>query len=429
MKLNYTPKPVYDVSKSQELFKRALESIPSGIYGHLGPSEGCAIPVSNWPLFMSHAKGAYFWDVDGNRFIDYMCAYGPNVLGYNDEDVDKAAAEQTAKGNCVTLASPLAVELAEELKNTINMADWAFFAKNGGDVTQFAVMIARAYTNRKKIVMIKGYYHGVAPWTQKIGYAGIVEEDVANNLYIGWNDPEAFEKVIKQYPGQIAGLIATPYYHPTFEDSKLPVDGYWQKMREICDREGIVLIFDDVRCGFRIDEKGSDYHYGIKADLSCFCKAIANGYNISALCGQEKFKNATSDVMYTGSYWLSAVPMAAALACLKKMKKNKVVEENALKAKKLTDGLVEVARDNGFDLRITGEPAMWYMRLGNDLKSTILHQEWVAECMKRGVFFASHHNLFVCNALSDEDIQYTWEVADEAYKIVRKNHPDANYIK
>jgi glutamate-1-semialdehyde 2,1-aminomutase len=429
MKLKYDPKSPFNVSKSQETFKRALKLIPAGIYGHLGPSEGCMIPVHSYPLFMEKAQGAYIWDLDGNRIIDWMCAYGPNFLGYNDPDVDAAAAAQRKMGDCTTLISPITIDFAQEVCDTINMADWTFFAKNGGDVTQFAVMIARAYTHRKKIVLTKGYYHGVSPWMQKLGYSGVTAEDLTNNLYIDWNAPEQFEALCKKYPGQIAGFISTPYMHGNFTDNVLPDEGYWQKIRKICDENGVVLIFDDVRAGFRIDLKGSDYHYGIKSDLSCYCKAIANGYNVSCLCGQSHLLNAASDVAYTGSYWLSAVPFAAGIATLKKAKALNVVEENAKKGKKLTDGLKEIARDNGFDLRVTGEPCMFYLRLGNDYPSTILHQEWVAECVRRGVFFTSHHNHFVCAAISDADIQYSWEVADEAYKIVRAAHPDANYIK
>lgn len=428
MELKYQPKKIIKVAKSQEMFKRALNVIPAGIYGHLGPAEGCMIPIENYPLYMSKAQGAYIWDLDGNKIIDYMCAYGPNFLGYNDPDVDAAAMEQLKKGNCTTLVSDVTVEFAEKMVDTINMADWAFFAKNGGDVTAFSAMIARAYTNRKKMVLVRGFYHGVAPWMQKLGYAGVVEEDLSNNLYIDFNAPEQLEALCKKYPNQIAGLIATPYFHPTFGDNMLPPEGYWPRIREICDKNGIVLIFDDVRAGFRIDMKGSDYHYGIKSDLSCFCKAIANGYNVSCITGQEKLKNAASDIAYTGSYWLSAVPFAAGIATLKKAKEIDAVEGNRKKGIKLTEGLKEVARDNGFDLRVTGEPAMFYMRLGNDLPSTLLHQEWVAECVKRGVFFTSHHNHFINAALTDADFQYTWEVADEAYKAVRAKHPEANYI-
>lgn len=166
MNLVYEPKKIIDVTKSQATFKRALNCIPAGIYGHLGPSEGCMVPVSSYPLYMDHAQGAYIYDIDGNRIIDYMCGYGPNYLGYNDPDVDAAAAAQRKKGDCTTLISDITVEFAEEVCKTINMADWAFFAKNGNDVTQFAMMIARAYTGRKKMVLTKGWYHGVSPWTQ-----------------------------------------------------------------------------------------------------------------------------------------------------------------------------------------------------------------------------------------------------------------------
>ena len=153
--------PINHYENSRAQFARACKVIPSGIYGHLGPAEGCMIPVEAFPLYCDHAKGSYFWDVDGNRFIDYMCAYGPNVLGYNDPDVDEAARRQMEKGNCTTNPSPVMIDFAELLVDTVASADWAFFAKNGNDVTTLAVMTARAHTHRKKIVFFKGYYHGV----------------------------------------------------------------------------------------------------------------------------------------------------------------------------------------------------------------------------------------------------------------------------
>lgn len=411
--------------KSNELFKRALKVVPAGIYGHLGPAEGCAIPTSAFPLFMDHAKGARFWDVDGNEFIDYMCAYGPNVLGYNDPDVDAAALEQMKKGNCVTLASPLLVDLAELMVGTVESADWAFFAKNGNDVTQFATMIAKEKTQRDKLVLVKGFYHGVSPWCQNYGYSGVTEADLCNNFYVDWNRPEQFEQLVKDHPGEIAAFISTPYYHPALGDSELPADGYWQKIRKICDDNGIVLIFDDVRCGFRLDIAGSDKHFGVKADLICFCKAIANGYNISALCGKEELKGSAENIMYTGSYWLSAVPFAAAIVCINKMKATNTAVSIKEKGIKLQTGLQKVAKSYGFSLKVTGEPAMWFMRLEND-PTSVLHQEWVAECVKRGVFFTSHHNLFINDAISDDDIKQTLDVADEAYKTVKAMHPEMN---
>lgn len=421
--------PINEYKKSNELYQRALKVVPGGVYGHLGPSEGCAIPISAFPIFSSKAKGAYFWDVDGNRFVDYMCAYGPNVLGYNDPDVDAAAAAQLKKGNCVTMPGDVMVPFAELMCDTVNMADWVVFAKNGGDVTSYAVMIARQATARKKILMIKGSYHGVAPWTQKLGHGGIIPEDVCNNLYCTFNDIEDFKRVVEANKGEIACFITTPYSHPIFTDNELPNENWYKEVRRICDENGIVLIFDDIRCGFRLNVKGSDYHYGVKADLQCFCKALANGYNVSALCGIDSLRGYATDVYYTGSYWLSAEPFAAGIACISKMLNTdnwggkQFHEYIRAKGVKLLDGLVDVAKTNGFDLVVSGEPAMWYMRLNNDY-TTMLHQEWVAECVKRGVFFVSHHNHFINAALSDEDIQFTLDVADEAYKAVKANHPE-----
>ena len=197
-------------TKSREAFIRATKVIPSGVYGHLGPAEGCFVPVDAFPLFSERAEGTYFWDLDGNRFIDYMCAYGPNILGYQDPDVEEAAARQRALGNCTTSPSTVMIDFAELLVDTVTSADWAFFAKNGNDVTTLAVMTARAYTRRKKIVFFKGYYHGISPWTQKIDYSGIIEEDVINNIYVDWNDLEALREVFHNNKG-IKGLCQIRY--------------------------------------------------------------------------------------------------------------------------------------------------------------------------------------------------------------------------
>lgn len=416
-------KAIYTYEESTKQFQRAAKVIPSGIYGHQGPAEGCYIPVSAFPLFSKEAKGSYFWDVDGNRFIDYMCGYGPNVLGYGDPDVDAAALEQLKKENCVTAPSTKMIEFAELLVDTVACADWAFFAKNGGDTTTLAIMTARAATHRKKIVFVNGFYHGVAPWTQKLDYPGVLQEDVANNLYVDWNDIPALEQLLDANEGEVAAFIATPYMHGNFIDNVLPQDGYWQKVRELCTQKGIVLIVDDVRCGFRLDLAGSDHFYGFEADLICFCKALANGWNVSALCGKESLKSVVSGLTYTGSYWLSAVPFAAGIACINKMKELDLPRFAREKGILLTDGLQTAARENGFNLVVSGEPSLFYLRIDAD-DSLMIHQEWIAECVKRGVFITNHHNHFINASLTDADIQFTVEVAQEAFSVLRKRHPE-----
>ncbi len=406
--------PIYQYPKSRAAFERAVKVIPSGIYGHQGPAEGCYVPVEAFPLYSSKAHGSYLWDLDGNRFIDYMCAYGPNILGYHDPDVDAAAARQRAISDCTTLPNTIMIDFADLLVDTVASADWAFFAKNGGDTTTLAIMTARAYTHRKKIVFFKGYYHGVAPWTQKIDYAGVIEEDVMHNLYCEWNNFDMLEELFRTHKGEIAAIIAQPYMHGNFMDNELPADGFWQKVRKLCDAEDTVLIVDDVRAGFRLDIAGSDHYFGFEADLICFCKALANGYNVSALCGKAHLKNTVSSMSYTGSYWMSAVPFAAGIACIEKMKKLDSPRMLIDKGQKLASGLVTTASKYGYDLHVTGVPSLFYLRLADD-PTLRLHQAWIAECVKRGVFFTNHHNHFINASLTDEDIAETIEIADEAF--------------
>lgn len=227
--------PEYSHTKSREWFERALNVIPSGIYGHLGPSEGLFLPLEKWPLISSKAEGTYFWDMDGNRYLDFMCAYGPNVLGYNDPEVDAAALEQLKSGNCTTAPSYKMVECAELLVDTVESADWAYFMKNGTDATTFSVMCARAHTRRKKVVFFKGYYHGNDPWAMKADYPGILPEDVANNIIVPWFDMEALEKAWEETKGDIAALIAQPYDHGNFYDNVCSTNEKWQAVRKFCD--------------------------------------------------------------------------------------------------------------------------------------------------------------------------------------------------
>lgn len=415
--------PEYTHEKSRELFDRAKKVIPSGVYGHLGPAEGLFIPVNKWPMFSERAEKSYFWDVDGNKYIDYMCAYGPNVLGYNDPDVDAAALAQMKLGNCTSSPGKIMIDCAELLVDTVASADWCYFAKNGNDTTQMAAMAARAYTHRKKIIFFKGYYHGVSPWQAKKDYNGVLPEEVANNIIVPWDDIPTLQQTVEENKGQIAAIIAQPYDHGNFHDNVVMNRSYWQKVRKICDDEGIQLIIDDVRAGFRLDLAGSDHFFGFEADMICFCKALANGYNMSALMGKEHLRNAVSGMNLTGSYWLSSVPFAACIATINKMKALNTPQLFDTLGTKLCNGLKVAAKENGFDLVVSGMPALFYLRIAND-DSLYLHQEWIAECVSRGVFFASHHNHFINASLTDEDINRTVEIAEDAFKAVKANHPE-----
>jgi len=407
----------YSFAKSQELFERATRVIPCGIYGHFSPAP--LAPPTAYPFYATKGSGAHFTDVDGNDFIDYMCAYGPMVLGYNNAVVDRAAAKQKKAGDTLACSSPVMVELAEKLVDLIPYAAWAFFAKNGGDMTNYATMIARAATGRPLIVAIQGGYHGVAPWMQGLGHHGVIADDVAGFVRIPWNDAAAFESVLAEHPGQVAGFIATPYHHPTFADSELPAEGYWQRIRELCDKHGVVLIIDDVRCGFRISLRGSADYFGFAPDLACYCKAIGNGYPISAMVGNEALKTEAAKVFYTGSYWYQAVPMAAASACLDELVRIDAPQVMQDYGRKLTDGMKRLADKHGYELKVSGVTSMPYLRLTDD-PSLMLHQRFIGECARRGAYMTSHHNWFMSCAHTSEDLERTLAIVDDAFTALDK---------
>ena len=406
----------YTYKRSQELFERACSVIPCGIPGHMSPAVN--VPPASYPIYAAKAKGACFWDVDGNEFIDYMCAYGPMILGYGNEVVDDAARLQYALADTTMCPSPKMVELAEFLVDLVEGMEWAFFAKNGADVTNYAVMVARCATGREKVVGIKGGYHGSSAWMQGLAHHGVTPADASNVLRIPWNDVGAFEDLVAEHSHNVAAFIATPNHVATFYDNELPEEGYWTKIEAICRREGIVLILDDIRHGFRLNMKGSHVHYGFTPDLICFCKALANGYPISSLMGTDALKNAASRVFHTGSYWYQAAPMAAALACLKELKRLDAPQWMQAQGEKLFSQMGELATSHGYTLKVTGEPVMANVRLADD-PSFMLHQTWCGECTRRGAFIASHHNLFISMAHDEAILEKTLAICDEAFAALK----------
>lgn len=329
----------YTYENSRRLFERALKVIPSACTAIRGRRRAASSPWTRSRSFPS-GRRAPISGTPTATASSTICAPTDRISwGYGDPDVDEAARRQREKEDCVTAPSPVMIDFAELLVDTVQTADWAFFAKNGQRRHHAGGDDRPRVTRRKKIVFFKGYYHGVSPWTQKIDYSGVLKEDVCNNLYADWNDFEGLEALFEAHKGEIAAVISQPYMHGNFADNELPADGFWQKVRRLCTEQGALLIVDDVRAGFRLSLAGSDSYFGFEADLICFCKAIANGYNVSALCGRDFLKNNVSGISFTGSYWLSAVPFAAGIACLEKMKKLNLPELLIEKGKRLTDGL------------------------------------------------------------------------------------------
>lgn len=402
-------------TRSEELWAKARNLVPGGMPAHLSPD---LLVRGQSPCFIERAEGCRFWDVDGQEYIDYMCAYGPMILGYNHPKVEAAAAEQKKKGDCFSLPAPIWVELAERMVELIVSADWVTFGKNGSDVCNHAVRVARAHTGRKKIVMARGSYHGIGAWCTPYT-TGITEQERADVLLFPYNDVEALEKLLEIHGHEVAGVIITPFKHETSHDQEMPTADFINCLNSLTRVEGPVLIMDDVRGGFRLHLGGSGEYIGLKPHLSCFSKAMGNGYPISALCGIRELMPAASKVFFTGSFFAGAEALAASLATLEELVNGRGLEQAFHVGEMLKQGLLRQAAS--FDLKInyTGPVTIPFMTFENDEKFKKARL-FCARCYQEGVFLHPYHNWFISAAHQEADIEETLAATEKALAAVRE---------
>lgn len=404
--------------QSHRWFERAARVIPGGIYGHTTPAN--MVP-GRMPYFAERGEGSRYWDVDGHEFIDYMCGYGPVLLGYNHPEIEEAAAKQQREGNCFNHPTRHFVELAERIVELVDFADWAVFGKNGSDMTTWALQVAREHTGRKRALMVSAAYHGTHAWCTP-GHGGLIPEDREFMHHFAWNDLESFHAALAAHPDEFAAVITTPFHHPLYRDSVLPADGFFKEIEATCREKGILLILDDIRAGFRLHLGGSHRYFGYTPDIACYCKALGNGHPISAAVGNGNLRKAAAAVFLTGSYWNSAVPMAAALKTLEVMERDGGIETMRIFGEKLARGLEEKAAKHGLQVTVSGPPAIPFMTFTGET-NLYKSQIFAAESATRGVFFHPHHNWFVCTAHDDRDLEQTLEAADGAFAVVREVDP------
>lgn len=404
-------------SKDSALRERAMAVIPNGMYGH----QSVMLLPDDYPQFFDRAQGAYLWDVDGNRYVDFMCGYGPNLFGYAHAGIDAAYVERMRQGDTMTGPGQAMVELAEAMTRQVSHADWAMFCKNGTDATTMALMIARNFTKKNTIVLARGAYHGAAPWCTPLKN-GVTPADRANQVFYDYNDVESLEAAVREAGSDLAGIFASPIKHDTFIDQEAPTPEYARRARELCDEHGALLIIDDVRAGFRLARDSSWALVGVKPDLSSWGKAIANGHPISALLGADIARFAAATIYATGSFWFSAAPMAASLATMKLIAETDYLERTIALGQRLRTGLDEVAGRHGFGLRQTGPVQMPLIMVDED-PTGAKGYFWNNALLKRGVYFHPWHNMFINTAMTEGDIDHTLQAADDAFKLLKAAGP------
>ena len=395
--------------RSDALFRRASRVIPRGIYGTRGP---LLVVPGSYPLFAARGRGAHYWDADGNRYIDYLCGFGANVLGYADPAVDAAARVADGAGFGFNHPTAALVELAEFLTARISGMDWALFGKNGSDVTTYALQVAREHTGRRTVLKAAGAYHGSHPWATP-GHAGLTAADRAHVRDFTWNDHAGMEALVAAHARDLAAVIVTPYHHPLFADSEFSENGFLQRLCALARQHGAVVISDDVRVGFRASLDGSHTVFDFAPDLACYSKAIANGYPLAACMGAGRLLAAAGAVFATGTFWMQQGPMAAALACQRRLEEIDAVAIMEQRGRQLVAGLQQVASRRGERFHVSGLPGMPKLRFAGE-SDFMRFQRFCAAATRRGAYFHPYHNWFLSAAHSAEDIERTIEIADAA---------------
>ena len=401
-------------SRDRQLRDRAEAVIPGGMYGH----QATALLPEDYPQFFEKGEGAHIWDVDGARYLDFMCAYGPNLFGYANPQVDAAYVRQLGLGDTLTGPTALMVEMAEAMVAMVSHADWAMFCKNGTDATSMALTVARAHTRRKTVIRAKGAYHGAAAWCTPRP-AGVIETDRAHQLFCDYNDVGSLESAAAQAGEDLACIFAAPFKHDAFIDQAEPDPAYARKAREICDRTGALLVVDDVRAGLRLARDCSWSRIGVQPDLSTWGKCIANGHPISALLGSDKARKAASVIFVTGSFWYQAAPMAAGLETLRLVRETDYLERITALGERLRDGLAERAKAAGFALRQTGPVTMplFLFEDDPDLRKGFCFS---SAMLDRGVYVHPWHNMFFCAAMTEADIDAALDAAEGAFGVLKR---------
>ena len=399
-------------SIDNNLRARAAKVVPGGMWGHMNAA---ALP-DGYPQFFARGAGSRLWDVDGNEYVDLMCSWGPIILGHHHPEVDEAVQKQLSLGDCLNGPSESMVQLAELLVDIVPHATWAQFQKNGTDATTTAVTIARAGTGRRKILVARGAYHGAVPWCSP-SLLGVTAEDRAHILQYEYNDVESLTQAVEMAKGDVAGIVVSAFQHDYGQDQTLPTREFAVAARALADAEDAALIVDDVRAGFRLNLGGSWENVGVRPDLSAWSKSIANGFALAAVTGNERFREATTSIFTTGSFWCSAVSMAAAVATLSVLRRDNGVGRMTQLGEMLRDGLSKLSLQYGQPLRQTGPVQMPMVLFEEDAD----HRKGFAFCsatVRRGVYFHPLHNMFLSAAHTEEDIARALDAAEHGFRAV-----------
>ncbi len=391
-------------------------------------------------LFYSHGRGSRVFDVDGNEYLDFTLSQGPLILGHSHPEVLQAVNEYSAQGQLFAGQHIQEIQLAEKLQSLVPSAELMRFCLDGSEAVQTALRIARAKTGRKKFLRFEGHYHGwmdnvcwgisapsldalgnrenpsVFPWSE-----GLPAQSEDEFVILPWNDLSLLEQTLEQRHEEIAAIITEPVM--CNNGCIMPVENFLEGIRQLCDKYGVALIFDEVITGFRLSLGGAQAHFGIQPDLSIFAKAIASGYPLSVIAGKKEWMSLVAEgrVIQAGTMNSGNASVAAALATIQVLEKNSPYERLYQFGRILMEGLREASRLAKQPMLVQGPGPMFHtaftsLSQANDYRDTLSFDK-----QKLGKFIGGMHDegvriigrglWYISNAHTEEDISTAIEKA------------------
>ncbi len=407
--------------KSLKLYREALKVMPAGVGSNarLWRSGVCpsAMPCS---LFVKKAKGAYMWDVDGNKYIDYRLGYGPVILGHDFPAIHNAVEQAEKLGAVYAAGHELEISVAKKIISMVPCAEMVRFSSTGTEATMHSLRIARAATKKDKIIKFEGHFHGThdyllwsteppfdlplhnhnqIPHKQSWGIPSTIKKTI---IVERWNNFEAIEKTVRENHKQVAAIITEPIMGNAA--AIMPQKNYLKHLRELCDRYNILLIFDEVKTGFRVHLGGAQKLFGVVPDLACIAKAMGNGYPVSGIVGKREFMEliGPGKVSHGGTYSSNPVSLAAVNATLEILKTGRVHRHIKKFGKILMRGIDEVFADEHLPHLMNGVPGMFQVAFTN--KKEIFEWRDLCHCELK-LYPALHLELMKAGVMTDADIE------------------------
>lgn len=411
-----------NLKKSMEMFAEANKVTPGGAVGIRKPERAI---FGEYPIFIKEAKkDMNIIDEDGNQYIDYLCGWGPIVLDFVNDEINYAVMERIKKGFCFSYIQQDKLRLEKLLQKIIPCCEKSIITKTGSDATSIALKLARAYTGKSKV--ISWGYHGWHDWCTyeyKFHDKGVPKQVLDLTVVIPWGNLEMIEKTLKE-DKDIAAIFTTPISHELFE----PLHGskkYLKELRRLADTYNVVLIFDEIRTGFRMAMGGAQEYYNVLPDIACFGKAMANGYAISAVCGKKEIMDmGISNVAISSTFFPNSLEIIAALKTIEIIERENVINEINQKSiyfKNTCDSVMPKYKK--VRAQYVGLPGMPFILFDKEQDKMEEKRDYFYRYLvRKGIMLHPSHHGYISYNHNKKDLDYTLNTIEECLSFLDQNY-------